>query len=171
MACLFEGKIFSGGQRDLRCQKSLYNRVIGKVQKHNYMVRGAAFFKGSAEKFCNVIFDTHCGEYNCKIFVRVISKRCLLYDLCGKLIVRKTISGKNRKLLSADQGSKTINRGDSCIDIVSWIFTFDRIQRKSVDVQTYLRCDLAQSVNRAVPIPLKVRPRFLRKDRFPSDVL
>ncbi len=60
----------------------------------------------------------------------------------------KTVSGKDRQLLAADQGGQSVDGGDTGVDIVSWIFTCYRIQRKTVDIQADLRCDIAKTVNR-----------------------
>ena len=144
----FKSKIFCGGQCDLRSQKSFYDRIIGKVQKHNYVVRCAALFESTAEKFSDIVFNTHCSKHDCKVLIGIITQRSLLYDLCGKFVMRETVSGKYWKFLTTNQSSQTIDRGDSCVDIVSRVFTFHRIQRKSVDIKAYLRSDLAQTVDR-----------------------
>ena len=62
-----------------------------------------------------------------KMCIRDSTKRSLLYDLCGKLVMGKTVSGENRKLLSADQGCQTVDGGDAGTDIVTRIFTGNRI--------------------------------------------
>ena len=98
------------------------------------MVCGTAFLEGTAEKFRYVIFDTHCRKNNGKILIRVLSQRSLLYDLCGQLIVGKTISGKDWKLLSSDQGGQSVDCGNTGVDIVSGIFTCYRVQRQTIDV-------------------------------------
>ena len=98
------------------------------------MVCSTAFLEGTAEKFRYVIFDTHCRENNGKIFIRVLSQRSLLYDLCSQLVVWKTISGKDRKLLSSDQGGQSVDCGNTGVDIVSGIFTCYRVQRQTIDV-------------------------------------
>ena len=50
----------------------------------------------------------------------------------------KTVTGKDRQLLAADQCGQSVNSGDTGVDIVSWIFTGYRIQRKPVNVQADL---------------------------------
>ena len=80
-------------------------------------------------------------------FIGVCSQGSLLNDLCSQLIMWKTVTGKDRQLLAADQCGQSVNSGDTGVDIVSWIFTGYRIQRKPVNVQVDLRCDLAKPVN------------------------
>ena len=62
------------------------------------MVCNTALLKGSAEEISYVMLDTHCGEYDGEILIRAAAQRSLLYDLCGKLVVRKTVAGKDRQL-------------------------------------------------------------------------
>ena len=144
MHTFFKCKIFSSSQGDLWCQKTLNSWIICQVQEHDNMIGDTAFFKGSAEKFCNIIFDTHCCKYNSEILIGITAQRSLTHDLCSQLVVRKTVSGENRKLLSTDQGGQTVNGGDTGVDVVSWILTGNRIQWKTVDVQAYLWGDFAQ---------------------------
>ena len=54
-------------------------------------------------------------------------QRSLLYDLCSQLVVWKTISGKDWKLLSSDQGGQSVDCGNTGVDIVSGIFTCYRV--------------------------------------------
>ena len=56
------------------------------------MVCNTALLKGAAEKFSNVVFDTHSGKYNGEFFIAVPAKGSLLYDLSCKLVVRKAVS-------------------------------------------------------------------------------
>ena len=134
MHILFKCQILRSCQCNLWCDQTFYNRVICQIQKHCYMIGNTAFFKCVTEEISNVMFDTHSSEYDCKFFIRIASKRSLFYNLCSKLIVRKSISGENRKLLSTNQGGQTINCRNTGIDIVSWIFSADRVERKSVHI-------------------------------------
>ena len=127
MHTFFKSQIFGGGQCHFRSDQSLNDRVICQVQVHDYVVRYTAFLEGTAEELSDIVFDTHRCEHDGEFFIGVVTQRSLLYDLCGKLIVRKTVSGENRKLLSTDQGGQTIDGGDAGTDIVTRIFTGDRI--------------------------------------------
>ena len=127
MHIFFKCKVFSGGQRNLRGDQTLDDRIVGKVQEHCHMVCNTALLKGSAEEISYVMLDTHCGEYDGEILIRAAAKRSLLYDLCGKLVVRKTVAGKDRQLLSTDQCGQSVNRRNSGADIVTRVFTSDRI--------------------------------------------
>ena len=91
------------------------------------MVCNTALLKGSAEEISYVMLDTHCGEYDGEILIRAAAQRSLLYNLCGKLVVRKTVAGKDRQLLSTDQCGQSVNRRNSGADIVTRVFTSDRI--------------------------------------------
>ena len=134
MHILLKCQILRSCQCNLRCDQTFYNRVICQVQKHCYVIGYTAFFERVAEEISNVMFYTHSGKYDRKFFIRITSERSLFYDLCSKLIVRKSISGENWKLLSADQSCQSVDRGNTGADIVSWIFSADRIERKSVYV-------------------------------------
>ena len=147
MHAFFKSKIFSSSEGNLRCQKTLYNRVVGKVQKHYNVVGSTAFLEGPAEEFGYVVFNAHCCKNNSEFLIGVCAKGSLLNDLCSQLVMRKTVSGKDRQLLAADQGGQSVDGGDAGVDIVSRIFTGYRVQRKSVDIQADFRCDLAKSVN------------------------
>ena len=91
------------------------------------MVCNTALLEGSAEEISYVMLDTHCGEYDGEIFIGTAAQGSLLYDLCGKLVVRKTVAGKDRQLLSTDQCGQSVNRRNSGADIVTRVFTSDRI--------------------------------------------
>ena len=134
MHILFKSQIFCSCQCNLWRDQTFYNRVICQVQKHCHVIGNTAFFKCVAEEISNVMFYTHSGKYNCKFFIRITSERGLFYDLCSKLIVRKSISGENRKLLSTNQSCQSVDRGNSGADIVSWVFSADRVERKSVHI-------------------------------------
>ena len=127
MHAFFKSKILSGSEGDLRCQKTFYNRIVCKVQKHHNVIGGTAFLKGSAEEFGYVIFDAHCRKNNGEFFIGICSQGSLLNDLCSQLIMWKTVTGKDRQLLAADQCGQSVDSGDTGVDIVSWIFTGYRI--------------------------------------------
>ncbi len=69
-----------------------------------------------------------------QIFHRNHPQRSLLYDLCCQLVMWKSVSGEDRQLLSADQCGQSVDGGDTGTDIVSRIFTANRVQRKTVDI-------------------------------------
>ena len=112
------------------------------------MIGSTALLKGSAEKLCNIILNTHCSKHNGKILIRISAQRSLTHDLCSQLVMRKTVSRENRKLLSTNQGGQTINCRNTGIDVVTRILTGNRVQRQSVDVQANLWCDLAKTIDR-----------------------
>ncbi len=57
-----------------------------------HMVGNTAFFKSIAEEISDIMLYTHSGKYNRKLFIGIITKRSLLYDLCRKLVMRKSVS-------------------------------------------------------------------------------
>ena len=147
MHAFLECKVLGSCQRYLRSDQTLYNRVICQVQEHNNVVRYTAFLEGPAEELCYVVFNTHSDKYDCELFIR-ISQGCLLYDLCCQLVVRKSVSGENRQLLSTNQGGQTVDCRDTGMDIVSWVFTGNRVQRQAVDVSSYLCVNRSHAVDR-----------------------
>ena len=118
----------------LWCDQTLNHRIICQIDEHGYVGGNTALFKGAAEEISHIVFDTHSGEYDSEFLVRILSQRSLLYDLCSQLIVWKTISGKDRKLLSSDQGGQSVDCGNTGVDIVSGIFTCYWVQRQTIDV-------------------------------------
>ena len=147
MHAFLECKVLGSCQRYLRSDQTLYNRVVCQVQEHNNVVRYTAFLKGPAEELCYVVFNTHSGKYDCKLLIR-ISKGCLLYDLCCQLVVRKSVSGEDWQLLATNQGSQTVDCRNTGMDIVSWVFTGNRVQRQAVDVSSYLCVNWSHAVDR-----------------------
>ena len=81
----------------------------------------------TAEEFGNIVFDTHCSEYDCKFLIGVVSQRSLLYNLCSQLIMGKSVSREDRKLLASDQGSQSVDGGDTGTDVVTGILTGYRV--------------------------------------------
>ena len=120
---LLKGQVFCHGQRYFGRDQTLHHRVICQVQEHGNVVCNPALFKGTAEEISHIMLDAHSGKYNGELFVRILSQRSLLDDLSRQLVVGQTVSGKDRKLLSADQGGQSVNGGDTCMDIVSRIFS------------------------------------------------
>ncbi len=73
----------------------------------------------------------------------------------------KPVSRENRKLLPADQRSKSVNGGNSRADIVSRILSFYRIQRKTVNISVIQGCNRSKSVNR-LSDPIERTPQHIR---------
>ena len=147
MHSFLECKVLGSCQRYLRSDQTLYNRVVCQVQEHNNVIRYTAFLEGPAEKLCYIVFNTHSGKYDCELLIG-ISQGCLLYNLCGQLVVRKSVSGEDRQLLATNQGSQTVDCRNTGMDIVSWVFTGNRVQRQAVDVSSYLCVNRSHAVDR-----------------------
>ena len=144
---LFKCQIFCHGQCNLRRNQTFHDRIVCEVQKHGNVVGNAAFFKSSAEEVGNIMFDTHGGKYNGKFFIGIISERRLLYDLGCQLVMRKSVSGEDRQLLTADQGGQSVDCRNSGADIVSRVFPHDRVERQAVDISFQLGNNGTQIVN------------------------
>ena len=102
-------QIFCRSQCSSWCQNSFNNRIIGQVDIHDNIIHDTCFFKRSSKQIRDVILDTHGTKYNTEIICIFTSQFCLSNDLNGKLIMRKTGSGKDRKLLTTDQSIQSIN--------------------------------------------------------------
>ena len=159
-------QIFRYRQRNLRRDQTLHHRIICQIQEHTHMICHTAFLKCLTEEFCHVMLDSHRTEYNRKLFIRIVSKRSLLYDLCRELIMRQSVSREYRKLLPADQCRQTVNRRDSGTDIVSWILPSDRIQRKSVYIPFFCICNRTKSIDRFPDSVKCTSQHFLRYSNF-----
>ena len=92
MHAFFKCQILRSSQCYFRGDQTLHHRVICQVQIHDHVICNTAFFKGTAEKFGHVVFDTHGSKYDGKFFIAVTAKGSLLYDLGSKLIVGKAVS-------------------------------------------------------------------------------
>ena len=143
-----KGKILRGSQGDLRCDQTFYNRVVRQIEVHHNMRGYAALREGTAEEFRDIIFDAHGGEYNRELLIRVSAKRSLLHDLGGQTIVGKAVAGEDRKLLAPDQRSKAVDCRDSGTDIISRIFSCNRIERLSVHIPSQIGYNIPQTVDR-----------------------
>lgn len=169
MHAFLECKVLGSCQCYLRSDQTLYNRVVCQVQEHNNVVRYTAFLQGPAEELCYVVFNTHSGKYDCKLLIR-ISKGCLLYDLCCQLVVRKSVSGEDRQLLSTNQGGQTVDCRNTGMDIVSGYLRVTGFSGRPLTFLLYLLRQFHSMRSIGFPIPSKVRPRISRKVRSPSDV-
>ena len=78
------------------------------------------------------MFYAHGGKHDGKFFVRVLPQRGLLHDLRRKLVVGKTVAGKNRQLLSPDQSGQPIDGGNAGADIVPRVLSFYRVEGQAV---------------------------------------
>ena len=159
-------QIFRYRQRNLRRDQTLYHRIICQIQEHTHMICHTAFLKCLTEEFRHIVLHTHCSEYNCELFIRIVTKRSLLYDLCRELVMRQSVSREYRKLLPADQCRQTVNRRDSGTDIVSWILPSDRIQRKSVYIPFFCICNRTKSIDRFPDSVKCTSQHFLRYSNF-----
>ncbi len=70
--CRSKSQIFRDSQGNLRSDESFYDRIICQVQEHGNMVGNTAFLKCFLEEIRNIMFDTHSGKYNSKLFIGII---------------------------------------------------------------------------------------------------
>ena len=77
---------------------------------------------GGAEVFRHVVFDAHGSEHDGELLIGILSQGGLAHDLRRQLVVGKSVSGKDRQLLAADQGGQAINGRNAGTDVVSGIF-------------------------------------------------
>ena len=103
MHVFLECEVLGEGQRTFRRDQTLNNRVVCEVHEHCNVGGNSALLKCPAEEICDIVLNTHCGKDDCEFLIGIIAQGSLLYDLSGELVVRKTISGENRKFLTADQ--------------------------------------------------------------------
>ena len=101
--------------------------VVRQVDEHGDMVENAALAEGALEILCDIVFYAHGCEDNGEFLVRIVTEGRLHDDLRGQLVVWKSVSGEDRKLLTADQGHQSIDGGNSGADVVSRIFTGNRV--------------------------------------------
>ena len=92
MHAFFKCQIFSCRKCDLGESEVVQRPVVARFKKHDNVVGSTAFFEGTAEKFCDIVFDTHSSEYDCEVFIGITAEGSLLYDLCSQFVVRKTVS-------------------------------------------------------------------------------
>ena len=127
MHALFKCQIFGDCEGNLRCDQTLDDRIVCQIDKHGNMVQNAALAEGTFKIFGHIVLDAHSCEYDGEFFIGIVSQRGLHDDLRCQLVVGKSVSGKDRELLSADQGHQTVNGGDTGTDVVTRIFTGHRV--------------------------------------------
>ena len=109
MHVFFKCQVLCCCQSHTRSCDTLYGRVIGQVDEHGHMLGYAALLKGTAEEISHIVFNTHGAEHNGKFLVRIFSQGGLLHNLGSQLVMGKTVSRKDGKLLSANQGGQPVN--------------------------------------------------------------
>ena len=164
MHITLESQILGNRQRHLRRDQPLYYRIIGQVKEHADVVRHAAFLESLLEELGDIMFYAHRSEYHRELSFCIISQRCLLYYLRGKLVMRKAISREYWQFLTTDQCRQPINRRYTRTDIVPRIFPANRIQGQPVYIPPVHRGNRPQSVNR-LPDSVKRTPQHIRRYR------
>ena len=102
MHIALERQILCNRKRNLRRDQTFHHRIVGQVKEHAHMIRNAALVKCLAEELCNVMLNTHRAEHNREVLVRPVAQGRLLNDLRRQLVVGKSVSREDRKLLPAD---------------------------------------------------------------------
>ena len=64
MHALFKCEVFGNCEGNLRCDQTLDDRVICKIDKHGNMVQNAALAEGTFKVFGNIVLDAHSCEYD-----------------------------------------------------------------------------------------------------------
>ena len=145
----FKRKILSCRQRTARCQDTLDDRVIRKVEEHDNLLQNTGLIKRTAEIFGHIVLCAHGGKHNAKLLFTFIADSGLTRNLHGKLIVLHAGTGEDRQLLATDQRHQRVNGRDARVDIVLRVHTGNRVDWRAVDVGTGNWVDIAQPVNRA----------------------
>ena len=114
-------QIFRGCQRHLRRDQTLYNRIVRQVQIRDNVIRNAALFKRTSEEISDIVLNAHRRKDDRKFFVRIRAQGSLLYDLRSQLVMRQSVSGEDRQLLSSDQRGQSVDRGNTGLDKVPGI--------------------------------------------------
>ena len=86
------------------------------------MGAGAALLERPLEVFCYIVFDAHRRKHDRELLIGILPEARLLDDLRRQLVMRQSVSGKDRELLSADQRGQSVNSRDSGTDIISRVF-------------------------------------------------
>ena len=145
----FKCKILRRSQRHLRGDEPLDDRIICKIEEHRDMIGNTALLKCSSEKLRDIILDAHRGKYNAEPLIRPRTQRRLCDQLGCQLIVRQSVAGENRQLLSANKSGQTIDGRNTRIDIIARILAPARVERHAVHVDPYVRDDRSQPVDRS----------------------
>ena len=147
MHIFFKCKELGSRQRHTRRRNTLDSRVIGKIDEEDCSIDRTRLAEGLNEEVRFFERNTHRSEDNGERIVRPDDLR-LSRDLCREVGVRKTGSGENRQLLSADQCVQSVNGGDAGLNELGRILAGRRIHRQTVDVASLLRKDLRTVVDR-----------------------
>ncbi len=146
---MLKGKILGTGERNLRGEYSLNDRVIGEVKEHYYSSQCSRLLEASLEVVGNVILNTHSSEHNCKVLTVFVGYLCLPYYLNRKLVVRKSRAREYRQLLTSDKGHKCVYRAYTCVYIVSRIGSHNGVERCSVYIGGLFGENISKAVYRS----------------------
>lgn len=133
MHLLSVSQVLSGGQGETRSDDSLNSGIVGQVHEQDDTVHGTVHLEVSLEETSSLHIDTHSGEDEGEVLLRVIM-HVLVLDQGGLTtnlgtngIVRQTSGGEERNLLTTSDGVHDIDGGDSCLNHLLGVVTLERI--------------------------------------------
>ena len=87
---MLKGKIFGTSEGASWSEDTLYDRVVGEIQKHCNSLQNACFLETAFEIIGNVVFYAHCSENYCEILPVFVGDFRLPYYLHSELIMGKS---------------------------------------------------------------------------------
>jgi len=130
---LLVSQMLSGGQSKSWGDDTLDGWVVGVVHEQHDSVHGSIHLEISLEESSSFQVNTHSGENNGEILIRVIKdiftldKTCLSTDLGTDFIMWKTGSREEWDLLSSSNGGHGIDGRDTSLDHLLWVDSLERI--------------------------------------------
>ena len=123
-----------GSDVDLGFMTDAHHRVRNYVVREMPKVGGPLSPERIAEELSHIVFDTHSGKNDSKFRIHPLDPR-LSGNLSGQVIVRKSVTGKNGKLLTPDKGIHAVNNRNSGLYEIAGILSCGGIDRHSIDIE------------------------------------
>ena len=131
MHVLLVRQVLSGRQGQSRRDDTLDCWIIGVVHEQHDTVHGAVHLELLLEETGSLQVDTHSGEDDGEVLIRVIEdilaldEGGLTADLRSNIVVRKTGSGEEWNLLSSGNRCHGVDGRDTRLDHFLWIHPLD----------------------------------------------
>src|SRR5438309_265066 len=126
--CESHCKIFRSSQRKPRSQDALDRRIVGKIDEHRHMIESSLLLKVLPEEASLISSNSHCCEDCGEGFLGSLDPS-LTGDLRRDHIMRQPSAREKRQFLPPNKSIHAVNRRDSSLNELAWVFPSERIDR------------------------------------------
>mmetsp|Transcript_8400 Transcript_8400/g.12793 ORF Transcript_8400/g.12793 Transcript_8400/m.12793 type:complete len:334 (+) Transcript_8400:495-1496(+) len=138
------GQMLGGGEGETGSDNTLDGGVVGVVHEQHDTVHGAVHLEVGLEETGSLQVDSHSGEHNSEVLIRVIQdvlaldERGLSANLSSDFVMGETGSGEEGDLLSSGDGSHGIDGGDTSLDHLLGVDPLVGVDGLTLDVEELL---------------------------------